>query len=215
MTTRAKHVLFVVGLLFVVLLVGALVGAYMISRDPGFAFENPNAFEANRFVTKLRRYENARTNGHQGFVRFSQAEINSYIRQTMTNIPASREGSSLRLRRVGIGLSNTNLTLFTWGQCSFLKLPLKFCVQRGYRIEQNGTNQWEMPLESFKVGEVEVPRRYWDSAAAFFKPLDQPALDSFPWRTNVPALLVRKNEISDRPELRLYTYKPIPPEDLR
>jgi hypothetical protein len=133
----------------------------------------------------------------------------------MTNMPANTSGSGLQLRRIGVGLTHTNLMLYTWGQCSFLKLPLKFVVQRGFRIEQNGTNDWQMPLESFKVGEVEVPRRYWDSATAFFKPLDQPALDCFPWRTNVPALLVRKNEVSERPELRLYTYKPIPAEDLR
>src|SRR6185436_11869913 len=102
-------------LLFAVVFVMILVAAYMLSRDPGFAFENPNAFEANRFRTKLNRYESALTNGQKGFMRFSQAEINSYIRQTMTNLPAATSGSGLHLRRVGIGLTTTNLTLLTWG----------------------------------------------------------------------------------------------------
>jgi hypothetical protein len=201
--------------LFVVVLVGALVGAYMISRDPGFAFENPNKFETDRFVTKLGKYESAVTNQQKGFVRFSQAEINSYIRQSMTNMPSETDAAGLHLRRIGIGLGNTNLTLYTWGRYKALGLPLKFCVQRGFRIDQNGTNEWQMPLESFKVGEVEVPKRFWDSATAFLRPLDQPVLEQFAWRTNIQAILVRKNELSDRPELRLYTYKPIPAEDLR
>ena len=211
---RTKRILFIVGLLFVVVFVAALVGAYMISRDPGFAFENPNKFEADRFVTKLAKYETALTNQQKGFVRFSQAEINSYIRQSMTNA-VETNAAGLHLRRIGIGLGNTNVMVYTWAQYKALGLPLKFCVQRGFRINQNGTNEWEMPQESFKVGEVEVPKRYWDSANSFLRPLDEPALEQFAWRTNIQAILVRKNEISDHPELRLYTYKPIPAEDLR
>src|SRR4051812_17235735 len=113
---RTKRVLFIVGLLFLVVFVGALVGAYMISRDPGFAFENPNAFEADRFVKKLAKYENAVTNQQKGFVRFSQAEINSYIRRSMTNQPPETNAAGLHLRRIGIGLGNTNLMVYTWAQ---------------------------------------------------------------------------------------------------
>jgi len=207
--------MFIVGLLFLVVFVAALVGAYMISRDPGFAFEHPNKFETDQFVTKLGKYEAAVSNHHGGFVRFSQAEINSYIQQSMTNRPTDTNAAGLHLRRVGIGLGNTNVMVYTWAQYKALGLPLKFCAQRGFRIEQNGTNEWHMPLESFKVGEVEVPKRFWDSASAFLQPLDEPLLEQFAWRTNIQAILVRKNEISDRPELRLYTYKPIPAEDLR
>lgn len=211
-STRAKRIGFVIGLLFVVLLVCALIGAYMISHDPGFAFETPNAFEANRFKTKLQSYEKAVANGTQGFMRFSQAEINSYIGKSMTNLPA--DGSGMHLRRIGVGLSNTNLTLYSWGECKFLRMPLKFVLQRGYRIEQNGTNQWETPLESFRIGEVDVPKRFWDSASALVRPLDAPVLERFAWTTNIKAVLVRKNEVSERAELRLYTYSPIPAADL-
>jgi len=212
---RTKRVLFIVGLLFLVVFVGALVGAYMISRDPGFAFEDPKKFEADRFATKLGKYETAVANQQKGFVRFSQAEINSYIQQSMTNRPAETNATGLQLRRVGIGLGNTNVMVHTWAEYKALGLPLKFCAQRGFRIEQNGTNEWRMPLESFKVGEVEVPKRFWDSATAFLRPIDESVIEQFAWRTNIQAILVRKNEISDHPELRLYTYKPIPAEDLR
>jgi hypothetical protein len=212
---RAKRIVFIVGLLFFVLFVVALVGAYMISRDPGFAFETPNKVEAENFAIKLGRYENAIATGHKGYSRFTQGEINSYIKRSVTNLANVTNTPEMHLRKFGIGLTATNLILYSWGEYRFLSMPLKFVAQRAYRIEQEGTNQWQMRLESFKVGELEVPKSCWDSVIGFVQPLDQPITDQFGSRTNIPALLVRKNELSERPELRLYTYKPIPPEDLR
>ena len=195
-----------IGLLILVLLVGALVGAYMLSRDPGVALENPNVVEAVRFKKKLTRYENAKANGDRGFVRFTQLEINSYIHQTMTN-SADTNGAAMHLRHVGVGLGDTNLTVYSWGECHFFSLPLKFVVQRSFDIQTEGTNGWQMPMESFKIGEVEVPKKWWDSASAWIEPLDEPVKETFAWHTNIPALFVTKNELSQRPELRLYTYK--------
>jgi len=212
---RTKRIVFIVGLLFGVLFVCALVGAYMLSRDPGFAFETPNKFEAARFMTKFNSYEKALTDGRKGFMRFSQGEINSYIRQSMTNLPTATNTPGMHFRKMGIGLTATNLMVYTWGEYRVFNMPLKFVAQRAYRIDQEGTNQWQMHMESFKVGELEVPKSCWDSLGGFVQPLDQPMMEQFAWRTNIQALLVRKNEISERPELRLYTYKPIPPEDLR
>src|SRR5688572_30262413 len=125
MTTRAKRVSLVIGLLFVALFVGALVGAYMLSRDIPFDFENANVMEANRFRTKLRRYETAMTNGTQGYVKFSQVEINSYIGRVMTN---TTDEGGMHLRRVAVGLTDTNLMLYSWGEYRVANLPLKFVV---------------------------------------------------------------------------------------
>jgi hypothetical protein len=200
-----------IGLLIAVLLVGALVGAYMLSRDPGVALENPNAVEALRFKKKLGRYESAKANGDRGFVRFTPLEINSYIHEAMTN--SADTNATMHLRKVGVGLGNTNVVVYSWGECHLFGLPLKFVVQRGFEIQRQGTNGWNMPLESFKIGEVEVPKRWWDSASAWIEPLDQPVKETFAWHTNIPALFVTKNELSDRPELRLYTYPASSPSD--
>src|SRR3954462_13510830 len=123
-SARVKRVLLAVGLLVLVLLVGALVGAYMISRDPGSSFlEHPNPVEANHFRSKLARYDNALTNGQNGFVRFSQLEINSYIRQSITN-SADTNAPGMHLRRVGVGLNSDNFTLYSWGEYRAFNLPL-------------------------------------------------------------------------------------------
>jgi hypothetical protein len=187
----------------------------MISRDPGFAFETPNKVEAENFAIKLDRYEKAVASGHEGYSRFTQGEINSYLKRSFTNLANATNTAGMRLRKFGIGLTATNLIVYQWGESRFLSMPLKFVAQRAYRIEQEGTNQWQMHLESFKVGELEVPKSCWDSVGEFVQPLDQPIREQFGSRTNIPAILVRKNELSERPELRLYTYKPIPPADLR
>jgi hypothetical protein len=210
MTTRAKRVGVVMGILFAALLVGAMVGGYMLSRDVPFDFQ-PDVMEANSFRKKLRSYEQARTNDHKGFVRFSQKEINSYISRTLTNVV---ETNGMFLHRLAVELGPTNFTVYSWGEYRKI-LPLKFVVQRQFRVQQEGTNVWELPLVSLKIGEVEVPENWWPQVTEFLRPLDAPLKEHYPWATNVPAVLVRKNEVSTKPELRLYTYKPIPPEDRR
>jgi hypothetical protein len=212
MTTRAKRIYLVFGVLFGALLVCAGVGGYMISRDVAFDLDRPDLNEANNFRKKLRRYEAAKATNQNGWVQFSQSEINSYISRTMTNI-ANTNSSSLQLHRIAVALGATNLTLYSWGEYRML-MPLKFVVQREFRIQQEGTNNWEMPLVSFKIGEVEIPEEYWPRMTEFLAPLDQPVKERYGWGTNVPAILVRKN-VNSKPELRLYTYKPIPPEDRR
>lgn len=210
MSTQAKRIYLVFGVLFAALLVCAIVGAYMISRDVAFDFERPDLNEANSFRKKLRRFEEGRASNRMGWVQFSQSEINSYISRTMTNI-ANTNGSPLQLHRVAVALGATNLTVYSWGEYHRV-LPLKFVVQREFRIEQEGTNDWKMPLVSFKIGEVEIPENYWQQMTEFLEPLDRPVKEKYGWVTNAPAILALKNERS-KPELRLFTYKPIRPED--
>lgn len=210
MTTRAKHIGVVFGILFAAVLVAAGVGGYMLSRDVAFDF-NPDLNQANDFRRKLRNYEKARTNDHKGFMRFTQAEINSYISRTLTNVV---ETNGMLLHRFAVELGPTNLIAYSWGESRRI-LPLKFVVQREFSIRQEGTNVWELPLTAMKIGEVEIPENWWPKVTEILAPLDAPLRERYPWATNVPAVLVRKNEVSAKPELRLYTYKPIPDEDRR
>src|SRR4051812_16930134 len=152
-SARARRILLALGLCAAIVVVLVLVGAYMLSRDVPFDWQSPNAVEANRFKGKLARYENAKSNGQHGFVRFSPLEINSYIRQTMTN-QADTNAPGVHLTRVGVELVNTNLMLYSWGEYRMFNFPLRFVVQRSFSIQQEGANAWETPMESFKVGEV-------------------------------------------------------------
>src|SRR5688572_28372331 len=130
MTTRAKRIGLVLGILFAALLVSAGVGGYMLSRDVAFDF-HPDLMEANSFRKKLRNYEHARTNNTKGFVRFSQQEINSYISRTLTNVV---ETNGMYLNRLAVELGQTNFTVYSWGEYRRV-LPLKFVVQREFRVQ--------------------------------------------------------------------------------
>jgi hypothetical protein len=210
---RTKRVLFALGLCAAVAFLGILWLAFLVSRDPGFDWENPNAVEAREAARKLKLFDTSLAAGSIGWVRLSQLEINSYL-LSVTNKPSEDEPKA-HLRRVGVGLGNTNITLYSWAETSFLKLPLKFVLQRDFHIVQQGTNFWNMPADSVKIGDLEIPRRFWRRLGPIAHDLDAPLVDRLRWATNIPALLVTKNELSQRPELRLYTYKPIPSSDLR
>src|SRR5437763_1050171 len=107
---------FVALLLFgAVLVVVAAIYGYLLTRDPGFELGTPNVVEAREFRRKVKLYNNSVTNNQTGFVRLSQLEINSAIRQSMTNfVNDTNATSGWRVKRVGIGLTTTNFTLHTW-----------------------------------------------------------------------------------------------------
>jgi|GEM_PF-1671190 len=211
-SNNTKRVGVLLGVLVALVVVGALYFAFEISRDVNFDWENPNNIEAAEARRKLKKYETALVKHQDGWVRFSQLEINSYLMSATTNELA--EGAGYQLRRVGVELTTTNATFYSWGETHFLKLPLSFVLQRTFRIRQGGTNVWDLPIDELKIGDLEIPKRFWPRLKPAIHALDRPLVDYLGWATNVQALLITKNEISQRPELRLYTYSPIPPADI-
>jgi hypothetical protein len=219
--SRIKRIFVVFGLLLTMVMVGAVVLAFMVSRDVPFDWENPNFVEGSEARRKLKLYETSVQGGQRGFLRLSQLEINSHLESLLSSTNESTnavapevDAGPVKLRRVALGLTSTNMMLYSWGETRKFGLPLKFVVQRGLQIHQKGTNGWEISTEFMKIGELEVSRKYWPKFDEYLEALDRPLLDKFSWRTNIQAMAVAKNELSQRQELRLYTYKPIPAADL-
>lgn len=237
---RARRVGILIGLLVAAGFVGAGYLGYRLTREPYFDWEDANAIEAREAQRKLRLYDTSYAQGDRGFVRLSQLEINSYLKELIstnsaagtsanpppaveeTNSPASTAEPpdamakrGLQLTRIGVQLGKTNVTLFSWAERRVFGCPIRFVVQRGFHIQQSGANRWDLPMDSIRVGEVQIPARYWNKLEPAIRTLDEPLEGKFAWATNIQAMLITKNEISQRPELRLYTYKPIPDEDLR
>jgi hypothetical protein len=216
-SVRAKRVLFVLGFTCVVALGAILYVAYMVSRDVAFDWEHPNSIEASAARTKLKNYDGAFARGDRGYVRLTQVEINSYLMTLRTNFTTNKiervSRVPVNLHRVGINLGKTNFVLYSWAEARVFGLKLPFVLQRGFEIKQQGTNQWEFPVEWVRVGDLEIPSELWPRLDGIIKDADAPLLAEFHWLTNIQAMLVTKNEISERPEFRLYTYKPIPIAD--
>jgi len=213
---KTKRVLFLLMLLFAVVIVGILVFAFMISRDVPYDWDHPNAIEASEARRKLKLYETSLETGARGFVRLSELEINSYLASALnptnksTNAVEGEVAGPVKLQRAAVGLTSTNVILFSWGEARPLGLPLKFVMQRGLRINQSGTNNWSITTEFMKIGELEIERKHWPRLDPYVAALDQPVLEQLKWSTNIQAMIAIRSDVNSRPELRLYTFKPIP-----
>src|SRR5687767_7199144 len=218
MTVKTKRVLFLLGLLFAVIIVGALVLAFMISREIPYDWDHPNAIEASEARRKLKLYDTSLESGQRGFVRLSELEINSYLASVLsptnrsTNAVEGEVSGPVKLRKAAVGLTATNIMLFSWGEAKPLGLPLKFMVQRGLRINQSGTNDWTIATDFMKIGELEIEPKHWPRFQPYLAALDKPLLEQLKWTTNIQAMIVIKADLNTRPEFRLYTFKPVPSE---
>jgi hypothetical protein len=216
---KTRSIALIFGLLLVVTVVGALVLAFIVSRDVPFDWENPNYIEAAEARRKLKLFESSMESHQRGFVRLSQLEINSYLMSVLNptnkttnsvqaemNTDASRQ---VKLRRAAVLLTSTNMILHSWGDGKMFGVPVKFVVQRGLRFRQEGSEPWTMNTEFLKVGEMEIAPKNWPRLQPYLDALDKPLLDELKLSTNFPAVHIARSEVN-RPEFRIYTYKPIP-----
>lgn len=207
-----KRAIFAIGLLIAFVLAAAAWFLFEITRDPGVSWETPTSVEDAEVRRKIKLYDTSISRAQHGFVRFSPSEINAFLTSISTNAPLSTN-SFLALKRVGIDITRTNITFSSLAERRVFNYPVRVIIQRGFHVHQLGTNHWDLPMDWLKVGHIEVPKKHWHRLSQFIRPLDQPLMPHLVWATNIEAMLVTKNDLSQRPELRLYTYKPIPPGD--
>ncbi len=113
------------------------------------------------------------------------------------------EPDPIRLRRVGLGMYNTNIVLYTWGERRVMNYPIRFVLQRECHIAQEGTNRWDLPLDGIRVGELEIPHRFWPKLGATVHWLDnslnQEIWGKFVYREIVPmGKILWVNSFSDK-----------------
>jgi hypothetical protein len=59
-----------------------------------------------------------------------------------------------------------------------------------------------------RLGRVEVPHGLWGSVRAILGKSDECLKGREDWLSRLPAITLARNELSQAPELRLYTYVP-------
>jgi hypothetical protein len=59
-----------------------------------------------------------------------------------------------------------------------------------------------------RVGKVEIPEMFWPQIDQFFFKSDRCFHGREDWLSRLPAITLTRNELSQSPELRLYTYLP-------
>jgi hypothetical protein len=200
-----KKVAVVLGITMVLALGAVGAAGYFLTRPLSADFaERPNSVEAQEANRKLKLLNSAQTSGKQGFVRFSEVEINSFLdgkyKGSATNTP-------LQLVKAGVFLGESKITFVTWHNASVFGYNLPLVWQRVVKPIKT-TNSWTFEVASMRVGQVEIPEGHWGRVEKFLGATDSLFEERKGWLKSLPLVTVAKNEQSETPEVRLYTYLP-------
>jgi hypothetical protein len=189
-----------------VLTLGAVGAAgYYLTRPLTLGFEHqPNAVEAEEANRKLKLLNRAQTTGKQGFVRFSEAEINSFLDG---KYKGAATNGLLQLVKAGVVLDEGKITFVTWHNAAVSGYTLPFVWQRTVKPLKT-TNSWTFEVTSMRVGDVEIPEGHWPKVEQILGTTDSLFAERKDWLKSLPMVTLAKNEQSETPEVRLYTYLP-------
>jgi hypothetical protein len=200
-----KKLVVALGVTIVLALVAVGAAGYFLTRPLTVDFaERPNSVEAQEANRKLKLLNQAQTSGKQGFVRFSEVEINSFLdgkyKGAATNTP-------LQLVKAGVILGEGKMTFVTWHNATVFGYNLPFVWQRVVKPIKT-TNSWNFEVASMRVGQVEIPEGHWASVEKILGATDSLFEERKGWLKSLPMVTLAKNEQSETPEVRLYTYLP-------
>jgi hypothetical protein len=206
---RVKKVLMALGGALAAVLLAGLYYGYQLTRkeDLGFgqAANTPDSNEASR---KIKLLMDAQSSGKRGFVRFSEVEVNSFL-QTHFNVqPATNLGP--QTVQSFADLNKHDLVWFSVIRRPILGKPLDFLWERTISLQRE-TNGYVFPVKSMRVGDLDIPQRFWPQIEEFFDGADAKYDDRLKWVAHLPWIELTNNELSLQPELRLYNYNPRQP----
>lgn len=184
--------------------VGAL--GYFLTRPLPVAFaERPNAVEAQEADRKLKMLTEAQSERKQGFVRFTEVEINSFLDGKYQSGNASN--APIRLTKAGVLLNEDQITVITWHEAPVYGFNLPFVWQRVIAPVKKKEG-WSFDVRSMSVGQVRIPNTQWHRVEQYLGATDTIFQERRDWLKTLPMVTLAKNEESESPEVRLYTYVP-------
>jgi hypothetical protein len=172
--------------------------------DVDFA-QDPNTVEAQEADRKLKLLTEAQSARKQGFVRFSEVEINSFLDGKYRS--GSSTGGPLELVKAGVLLDEGRFSFVTWHRAQVFGLELPFVWQRVVRPSREADG-WSFTLESMRIGALNIPEGHWPRVEKFFGATDTIFEERMAWLKSLPLVTLAHNEESKLPEVRLYTYLP-------
>lgn len=175
--------------------------------------ETPNILDAREAERKLALFSDAMKIARRGFVRLSEVEINSYIEQRYfgnSASPAKTTGTAgepgARVLRAAAFLSHEAVTWTCWVRGEWFGRPREWVWQRTFELVPNCPEASDFRLASMSVGQLQIPRVLWPQVQAAFADVDDLFTHQAVWLANVPAVEIKTNVFSLKPEVRLFTY---------
>lgn len=175
-----------------------------------YSLKEPNALDAREANRKLGLYKKALEGPERsGFIRLSEVEINSYLREryfadqakSLTNAPDSVP----RLLESRVKLSGQEILWYCWVQKKWCGVSVPMVWRRNLELAR-GTNSPKLATKSMTLGKLEVPLRYWPFVNRELGEVDRVFAEDRRWVEKLPRLEIRTNNQSAAPELRLYTH---------
>lgn len=208
--SRLRIVLFA---LAVLLSAGLILGGHyylQLTADVEAAsLDAPNALDARELERKLKMYDEALKSSRHGFIRLSEVEINSYLHEHYTGKRNEGQPDQLSdgcwLTKCRADLTGNEVIFFSWVQVRWHHRTLNVCWQRTAALHRVA-DRWEFVLKSMRVGRQQIRPGLWPRVDAFFQTADQGFQEKFAWLLTQPALEIKTSQLSQQPELRLYTF---------
>ncbi|MHB8519692.1 MAG: hypothetical protein ACYDH9_02930 [Limisphaerales bacterium] len=208
--SRLRIVLFALAAL---LSAGLMLGGHyylQLTADVEAAgLEAPNTLDARELERKLTMFDEALKSSRHGFIRLSEVEINSYLHEHYPGKRNDGEPDQLsdgcRLIRCRADLTGNEVIFYSWVQMRWHHRAFGFCWQRTAALHR-AADRWEFALKSMRVGRQEIRPELWRRVDTLFQTADQGFQEEFAWLMGRPALEIKPSELSQAPELRLYTF---------
>jgi hypothetical protein len=174
------------------------------------SLESPNIFDAQEADRKLKLFEGAQRDAKKGFIRLTEIELNSYLREHYLGgfkkgAAPGPESGQRGLLDCRLDLTRNGMVWHCWLHKPLWKHTARLYWERTFGLARAG-DQWTFALRSMRVGDVDVPRRFWPQVQGFLGGVDEVFVKQSNWVAQLPAVELRPNEFSQSPELRLYTY---------
>ncbi len=194
-------------LILVVLAAVATLGYLLTMEVPVPRSGKLNKLDSKEAARKIKLISEAFLTGKKGFVRLSDVELNSFLKENV-HIPSTgptNELAALRLCQVQYG--NASFTAYSFVQKQVLGRPIEFVWQRDFILDPSGDIK-RLRLAGMKLGKVPVNQKLWPHVNQLFYGCDQALIKQFDWVPKLPAVYITNNEANSSLELRLYSVKP-------
>ena len=205
-----KKVFFALAILIGIVTLGVVFFMFQLLADTSMAeIELPNDVDGKEAKRKLGVFEDAQKESKHGYIRLTEVEINSYLKerfaldsdQNKTNAPAN----TCHLLKCTLDLKEKGIKFYCKVRKQWLGHSWEIVCQREGTIKRVKT-RWTFDLQSMYVGRQKISPYWQPTVQEFLRDVDQVFAAPLKQFGELPNLKLVTPEFAKSPQLWLYTY---------